>query len=88
MDRARTIAREIAAETSPISVALTRQMLWRFSATSDYAEALATHGVLNTELGRGQDVKEGVMAFLEKRKPNFPGLVSRDMPPTYPWWKS
>ena len=39
------------------------------------------------ELGRGVDVAEGVMSFLEKRPPAFPGRPSTDMPPSIPWWE-
>jgi enoyl-CoA hydratase/carnithine racemase len=84
--RARELAMEIAEGTSPIAVALTRQMLWRFADASSYAEAMKVDSPLIAELGAGPDVKEGVTAFLEKRPPNFPGRVSRDMPPSYPWW--
>jgi enoyl-CoA hydratase/carnithine racemase len=86
-DKARTIAREIVDETSPVSVALTRQMLWRFTGDPDPFELLKVDGPLALELGRGKDVAEGVAAFLEKRKPQFPGRVSRDMPKLYPWWE-
>jgi len=85
--RAREIAREIAEETAPVSVALTRQMLWRFAGAPDYSELLGLDGPLAATLGSGGDVKEGVAAFLEKRKPNFPGRVSTDMPDLYPWWE-
>ncbi len=84
--KAREIAMEIAEETAPISVALTRQMLWRFSAQDSPAELLKLDGLLSMDLGGGDDVKEGVSAFLEKRKPHFPGKVSTDMPARYPWW--
>ena len=81
--RAREIALEIAENTAPVSIALARQMLWRFSGEASPAGALAVDGRLSMELGAGPDVKEGVGAFLERRAPRFPGKVSTDMPA---WW--
>ena len=85
--RARELALEIADNTAPVSIALARQMLWRFSGDPDPSGALAIDGRLSMELGAGPDVKEGVGAFMEKRPPKFPGRVSADMPSLYPWWK-
>jgi hypothetical protein len=61
-------------------------MLWRFGAGDDFAEALKVDGPLAMELGKGPDVREGVQSFLDRRKPDFKGKVSTDMPPLYPWW--
>ena len=86
LPRALEIAREIAEETAPVSIALTRQLLWRFAGESDPLAVLSVDGPANLSLGSSADVREGVAAFLEKRKPHFPGKVSTDMPPQYPWW--
>jgi enoyl-CoA hydratase/carnithine racemase len=83
--RARELAMEIAANTSPVAIALTRRLLWRFSTDADPSGALAVDAPLNIALGKGADVHEGVSAFLEKRAPVFPSKVSSDMPDT-PWW--
>jgi len=82
--RAREIALEIAENTAPVSIALTRQMLWRFSGEPDPFGLLKVDGALAMELGAGPDVREGVAAFLEKRPPQFPGKVSSDMPARWP----
>ena len=85
--RARAIALEIADNTAPVSVALTRQLLWRFASADGPFDLLKIDGPFVQALGSTPDVKEGVTAFLEKRPPAFPGRVSTDMPKGYPWWK-
>lgn len=86
LPRAQAIAAEIAENTAPVSIALTRQMLWRFGAAEQPFDLLKVDGRFAMDLGATGDVKEGVSAFLEKRAPNFPGKVTADMPAGYPWW--
>ena len=88
MNRAREIAHELTAETSAVSIALTRQMLWRFAGAPDPFELLAIDKPMSVERGGHADVREGVQAFIEKRSPTFPGKVSEDMPSQYPWWQN
>lgn len=83
--RAQEIARSIVENTAPVSIALTRQMLWKLSEAATPEEVLRIDGPLAMALGSGPDVKEGVAAFLEKRPPAFPGTVSKDMPASDPW---
>ena len=86
LGRAKEIAHELTAESSPVSIALTRQMLWRFAGEPDPYGALAVDGAMSIERGGHADVREGVQSFFEKRAPAFPGKVSQDMPSQYPWW--
>ncbi len=81
---ARAIATEIAENTSSVSVALTRQMLWRMLGAAHPMEAhrVDSRGVLAT--GASADGREGVQSFLEKRPAVFPGKVSTDMPEIFP----
>ena len=80
------IAREIADNTAPVSVALTRQMLWRSFAQHHPMEAHRLDSRAIHSRGRAADAAEGVSSFLEKRAPHYPNTVSHDMPDFYPWW--
>jgi enoyl-CoA hydratase/carnithine racemase len=83
---AHTIAREIVDNAAPVSVALTRQMMWRMLGADHPMEAhkIDSRGVYAR--GQSPDAREGVMSFLEKRPPAFEAKVSSDMPEFFPWW--
>jgi enoyl-CoA hydratase/carnithine racemase len=84
---AHKLAVEIRDNTSAVSVALIRQMMWRLSALDHPMEAhkIDSRGIYSR--GASADVREGVASFLEKRPANFPQKVSSDMPPFFPWWE-
>jgi enoyl-CoA hydratase/carnithine racemase len=84
---AREIAREIAENTSAVSVALSRQMLWRMLGADHPMEAHKVDSRAIRALGQGADAHEGVASFLEKRPPRFSLRPSRDLPKFFPWWK-
>ena len=84
---ARKLAREVADNTSGVSVALMRQMQWRMLGADHPMEAHKIDSRLMVQTGASADAREGVAAFLEKRAARFPGRVSTDLPSTFPWWK-
>ncbi|MBJ7409206.1 MAG: crotonase/enoyl-CoA hydratase family protein [Phenylobacterium sp.] len=83
---ARAIAREIADNTAPVSVAITRQLLWRMAGASHPMEAHKADSRGIQARGRAADAREGVTSFLEKRPPNYPDKVSADLPDIWPHW--
>ncbi|MFN2098636.1 crotonase/enoyl-CoA hydratase family protein [Altererythrobacter sp. MF3-039] len=87
MDAAIGIAREIADNTSAVSVAMTRAMLWDLGAAGHPMDAHRVDSRAIYRLSRSADAKEGIASFLEKRAPQYPNTVSQDMPDFYPWWE-
>jgi enoyl-CoA hydratase/carnithine racemase len=83
---ARELAQEIAQNTSAVSVALIRQMLWRMLGADHPMEAHRIDSLGMAYTGRSADAYEGITSFLEKRPPRFSQKPSTDMPPFYPWW--
>ena len=83
---ARALAREIADHTAPVSVALTRQMLWRMAGAAHPMEAHRIDSRAIQSRGQSADAREGVGSFLDKRAPVYPNKVSSDMPAFFPWW--
>ncbi|MDT0508824.1 crotonase/enoyl-CoA hydratase family protein [Novosphingobium sp. MMS21-SN21R] len=86
MPAAVALAREIADNTSAVSVAMTRAMLWHNPGLSHPMMAHRVDSRAIYTLSRSDDAAEGVASFLEKRAPRYPGRVSSDMPSFYPWW--
>ena len=84
LPRAQAIAQVIANQRSPVSVALTRQMMFRNAALEHPREAHKLESLAMFYASAG-DGKEGVAAFLEKREPVFTSQASA-MPDFYPWW--
>ena len=83
---ARGLAREIADNTSAVSVALSRQLLWRMLGADHPMEAHQVDSRAIYWMGSSADAREGVAAFLEKRPARFTLRPSVDMPEFYPWW--
>jgi enoyl-CoA hydratase/carnithine racemase len=84
---ARAIAREIAENTSAVSVTLCRHMMWKMLGADHPMEAhkIDSRGIRT--MGQLPDAYEGVQSFLEKRPGNYTMKPSTDIPDFFPWWE-
>ena len=84
---ARALAREIADNTSGVSVALSRQMLWRMLGANHPMQAHRVDSRAIQLRGRSADAHEGVTSFLEKRPAQFSDSVAASLPDVFPEWQ-
>ena len=87
MDAAMEKAEAMASTTAPVSVAVMRQMAWRLASAESPMAAHRVESKAILHAGMGKDAAEGVIAFLEKRSPDFSLKVSGDLPPWFPFWE-
>jgi enoyl-CoA hydratase/carnithine racemase len=85
---AHALAREIADNTAPVSVAITRQLIWRMAGAAHPMEAHRADSRGIQARGKSGDAREGVMSFLEKRPARYPDKVSSDLPDIWPHWRA
>ena len=88
IDKAVEISDLFCNSTAPVSVAMTRHMLWSLSAEDNPENAHIIESKLINSRGASDDAKEGVMSFLEKRSANFKNTISSDLPNDFPWRES
>jgi enoyl-CoA hydratase/carnithine racemase len=86
VDAARGLALSRVDSSAPVSVALTRQLIWRMLGAADPMDAHRADSRALTAQGASGDAREGVTAFLEKRPARFPRRVSTDLPDVWQQW--
>jgi len=87
LDDAVNITQNMVKNSAPVSISLTRQMLWRSLESSGPYDAHVIESKAIDSRGASEDAKEGVSSFLEKRPAKFKNKVSLDMPKFFPWWE-
>ena len=86
LSAARELASEMASNTSAVSIAVARQMMWRMLGASHPMDAHRADSTAMSIRGTSADAREGIESFLEKRPAEFIDRVSTDMPDIFPDW--
>ena len=85
LDRAYELAHELIERTAPVSVAVMRQMLFRLSSLDSPEPSFALESKLIASCADNPDSLEGVVSFLQRRAPEWTGVISKDLPDFLPW---
>jgi len=80
LPRAQALAREIAEQTAPVAVALTKRLLWHMAGEADPEAAEQLDARVFGWTTQSPDAKEGIRAFLEKRSARWQMSPSTDLP--------
>jgi enoyl-CoA hydratase/carnithine racemase len=88
LDAAHALAREIAENTAPVSVALARQLMWRMLGAEHPMLAHRADSRGMVARGGSADAAEGITSFLEKRPAAFPDRISTGLPDIMPGWRA
>ncbi|WP_156371170.1 enoyl-CoA hydratase-related protein [Nocardia arizonensis] len=83
LGRAVELALTLVTDSAPVSVALTRRMLWTMLGAEGPEVAHRAESRAIYLRGASADVREGVQAFLDKREPRFPDVVSDGLPQVF-----
>lgn len=84
MSKVREMALDIAQNTAPVSVAMTKKLIYSLLAEPEAEKAQAVDTKSFTWVGKQPDSYEGVSAFMEKRKPAWKMKPSKDVPDFLP----
>ena len=76
LDRAREIAEQIVSQTSAVSIAIIRRLVWGGLSVADPSEVAELESELTRATRGSADGREGILSFLEQRAPAFTGTVS------------
>ena len=87
LPKAMAISKEIAHNTSAVSIALSKALLWHGLSEDDPQSAHLIESRCFYWAGLQRDAQEGIQSFLDRRPPEFNMKVPLDMPDFYPWWK-
>jgi enoyl-CoA hydratase/carnithine racemase len=85
LEAAIAMAVNMTRDSAPVSVAITRQMLWRMAGARHPMHAHRLDSRAIQSRGQALDVREGVEAFLAKRQAQWPNRISRDLPDFLDW---
>lgn len=86
LDAAHALALSFTQDSAPVSVSLTRQLMWRMLTAAHPMDAHRVDSRAMIQRGRSEDAREGVQAFLEKREAQFRNRVSLDLPDIFSDW--
>jgi enoyl-CoA hydratase/carnithine racemase len=78
------LAQQFIDNASAVSIAMTRHMMWRMLSAPHPIDAHEVDTAAIAALGKSDDAREGITAFLEERKANFKDRVSKNMPAVFP----